>query len=59
MAVASARNCRILRAHGYTVRATIDCLIATFCIEHNHSLLHRDRDFDAFEKVLQLGVIHA
>jgi predicted nucleic acid-binding protein len=40
------------------VRKTIDCLIATFCLIHDHSLLHRDQDFDAFEKYLGLKVIH-
>jgi predicted nucleic acid-binding protein len=57
-AVAAARNLRILRQRGHTVRRTIDCLIATFCIREGHSLLHRDRDFDAFEKSLGLSVIH-
>jgi hypothetical protein len=33
---------------------TIDCLIATFCIRADHSLLHRDRDFDPFEVYLQI-----
>ena len=28
----AARNYRTLRGHGQTVRKTIDCLIATFCI---------------------------
>jgi len=58
-AVAAARNFRILRQRGHTVRRTIDCLIATFCLREGHSLLHRDRDFDAFEKSLGLSVIHA
>ena len=58
LALASARNYRILRAHGLTVRKTIDCLIASFCIDGEHSLLHRDRDFDAFEQHLGLRVIH-
>ena len=58
LAVASAGNYRRLRAKGYTVRKTIDCLIATFCIEYGHSLLHRDRDFDPFEMHLGLKVIH-
>src|SRR5437667_1630705 len=31
LAVVSAVNYRTLRAQGYTVRRTIDCLIATFC----------------------------
>jgi predicted nucleic acid-binding protein len=56
--VAAARNFRILRQRGHTVRRTIDCLIATFCIREGHSLLHRDRDFGAFEKSLGLSVIH-
>ena len=54
----AARNYRTLRARGHTVRKTIDCLIATFCIREQHSLLHRDRDFDPFEKFLELAVIH-
>src|SRR3972149_2632923 len=32
LAIASARNYRRLRARGLTVRRTIDCLIATFCL---------------------------
>ena len=54
----AARNYRALRSRGHTVRKTIDCLIATFCLREQHSLLHRDRDFDAFEEVLGLSVIH-
>lgn len=58
LALASARNYRTLRSQGHTVRKTIDCLIATFCLIEGHSLLHRDRDFDPFEKYLGLRVIH-
>ena len=54
----AARNYRTLRGRGHTVRKTIDCLIATFCIREQHSLLHSDRDFDPFEKFLELSVIH-
>ncbi|MBI1876486.1 MAG: PIN domain nuclease [Acidobacteria bacterium] len=54
----AARNYRTLRGHGHTVQKTTDCLIATFCIREQHSLLHRDRDFDPFEKFLQLSVVH-
>ena len=57
MAIAAARNYRKLRQRGYTVRKTIDCWIATFCIQERHSLLHRDRDFDPFESELGLTVI--
>jgi len=58
LAEAAARNYRSLRARGRTVRKTIDCLIATFCLEHSHALLHCDRDFDAFEDLLDLRVVH-
>jgi len=54
----AARNYRTLRSRGHTVRKTIDCLIATFCLREQHSLLHRDRDFDLFEKFLELSVVH-
>ena len=54
----AARHYRLLRSRGHTVPKTVDCLIATFCIREQHSLLHRDRDFDPFEKFLELSVIH-
>ena len=58
LAVESARNYRRLRARGRIVRKTIDCLIATLCLREGHELLHNDRDFDPFEAVLGLRVIH-
>ncbi len=58
LAIAAARNYRELRRHGHTVRKTIDCIIATFCIKNGHILLHRDRDYDAFEQRLGLQVVH-
>jgi predicted nucleic acid-binding protein len=58
LATAAARNYRILRTQGRTVRKTIDCLIATFCLRERHSLLHCDRDFDPFEQLLGLSVVH-
>lgn len=58
LAVTAAQNYRFLRTKGQTIRRTIDCLIAAFCIAEGHSLLHRDRDFDAFEQHLSLRVIH-
>lgn len=57
LAIESARNYRTLRARGHTVRKMVDCLIATFCIRERHSLLHRDRDFDPFETLLELSVV--
>ena len=58
LCVAAAENYRKLRQQGRTVRKTIDCLIATFCIRFGHSLLHRDSDFRHFEELLGLSVIH-
>ncbi len=58
LALAAAANYRSLRQQGQTVRKTIDCLIATFCLEHRHALLHADRDFDPFEHHLGLRVVH-
>jgi predicted nucleic acid-binding protein len=59
VAIGAAQNYRTLRERGYTITGTIDCLIATFCLEAGHELLHRDRDFDVFEKELGLRVVHA
>ena len=59
LAVAAAQNFRALKQQGHTVRKTIDCLIATFCLREGHFLLHRDRDFAPFEKVVGLQVLHA
>jgi hypothetical protein len=58
LAISSAQNYRTLRQKGFTVRKTIDCIIATFCMEHGHQLLHRDHDFEAFETHLGLRVLH-
>ncbi len=58
LAVASAKNYRALRSRGCTIRKTIDCLIASFCLIEGYSLLHRDRDFEPFEKYLGLRIVH-
>jgi len=57
LAVDSAVNYRKLRAKGITIRKTVDCWIATFCIARRVPLLHDDRDFDPFEKHLGLKVV--
>lgn len=54
IAIQSAKNYRLLRKKGVTVRKTIDTMIATFCIENKYTLLHNDRDFEPFEKYLKL-----
>lgn len=53
-AIKSADNYRLLRKQGITIRKTIDCLIATFCIENNLPLLYSDKDFDPFTEHLGL-----
>lgn len=54
VALKAAQNYQILRRRGITVRKTIDCLIATYAIEHGLTLLHNDSDFDPF--ALHLGL---
>ena len=56
LAVQAAKNYRKLRALGITVRKTADLIIGTYCIEHRHTLLHADRDFDPMQKHLGLRV---
>ena len=53
----SARNYIRLRALGFTIRKTIDALIATRCIVSGYQLLHNDRDFIPFEKHLGLRCV--
>jgi len=57
LAVKAAANYRCLRSQGFTVRRTIDLIIATFCIERRHLLLHGDRDFTPMARFLGLRTI--
>ena len=58
IALQAARNLRILRGLGVTVRKTIVTIIATRCIEDGIELLHPDRDFYAFAQHLGLKVVY-
>jgi predicted nucleic acid-binding protein len=58
LALAAADNYRALRRRGRTPRTTIDGLIATFCLVNGHELLHNDRDYDSYEDLLGLRVVH-
>jgi predicted nucleic acid-binding protein len=49
LAFAACAHCRRLRQIGITIRKTVDCLIAAWCIENDVALLHNDRDFVPFE----------
>lgn len=57
LAIDAVNHYRFLQSRGFTVRTTIDCLIATFCLIEGFDLLHRDRDFEVFEQHLGLSVI--
>ena len=57
LAVVAAAKYRRLRALGFTVRRTTDLIIATFCIENDHDLLHNDRDFQPFADHLGLRTL--
>jgi predicted nucleic acid-binding protein len=57
IAVRAARNYRVLRTHGVTVRKTIDMIIGTFCVAGGHTLLHDDRDFEPMAVHLGLRVV--
>jgi predicted nucleic acid-binding protein len=51
LALTAAQHYRSLRAQGITVRSAVDVMVASFCIERDYALLHRDRDFHAFEEL--------
>lgn len=57
IAVKSADNFRVLRKQGITIRKTVDVIIATFCIENDHSLLFSDKDFMPFVQYLGLSAV--
>lgn len=48
-ALRAAEHDRALHAKGFTIRSPIDVLLASYCITYDHTLLHRDADFDAIQ----------
>jgi predicted nucleic acid-binding protein len=56
IAIKAAQNFRTLRKLGFTIRKTIDPVIATRCIEDGYALLHNDSDFEPFVKHFGLHV---
>lgn len=57
-ALLAADHFRALCARGYTIRSPIDVLLASYCITHDHLLLHRDADFDVMETLRGLKGWH-
>ena len=47
------RDCR---RGGFTIRKTIDCLMAATCLENDVHLYHNDRDFDVIARVRDLQI---
>jgi len=45
---------RRLRETGRTVRSPIDVLLASYCMTHGHTLLHRDADFESLKTLGEL-----
>jgi predicted nucleic acid-binding protein len=45
---------RAARRTGFSVRSSVDCLIAVCAIRHGLTVLHRDRDFPALARVSPL-----
>jgi predicted nucleic acid-binding protein len=56
-ALKAAENFRRLRSKGLTIRNMAACWVATYCMKEGYALLHRDRDFDPFERELGLRVV--
>ncbi len=48
---------RTLRRRGVTIRNAVDCIIASVASEHDITLLHNDRDFDAIAALGNLKVV--
>jgi predicted nucleic acid-binding protein len=45
------------RRNGYTIRSSVDCLIAAIAIENRVPIWHRDRDFGAIARYTALEVL--
>ena len=56
-AISSAARYRELRRRGITIRKSMDVLIASWCLDANATLLHRDRDFVPFTTVFGLRTV--
>lgn len=46
-------------AAGYTIRRTLDCLIASVCVREDAQLLHADADFDHLAACSPLAAVAA
>lgn len=53
----AARIYRECRKQGYTIRSSVDCLIAACAMEHDCAVLHQDRDYTHIAKGCGLKVM--
>jgi predicted nucleic acid-binding protein len=51
----AAERYRQLRSRGRTLLSPIDVLLASYCMTHGHTLLHRDADFESLKTLGGLG----
>lgn len=49
---------RLGRQKGYTIRSSMDCLIAAIALENKVPVWHKDRDFDAIARYTPLRTLH-
>lgn len=47
---------RSARRQGFTIRRSVDCLIAATCLENDAEIYHNDRDFDTLARVSTLMI---
>ena len=52
--IEAAQLYRTARRAGFTVRSSVDCLIAACAVRHRVGVLHSDRDFDALARIAPL-----
>lgn len=48
---------RRARARGFTIRRTLDCLVASVCVRHEAPLLHSDSDYDHLAACTALEIV--
>ena len=53
----AARIYRICRRAGYTIRSTVDCLVAATAVDKGRPLLARDRDFAVIARHTELQLV--
>lgn len=53
----AARIYRVCRRAGFTIRSTVDCLVAATALDHRRPLLARNRDFTVIARHTELELV--